>query len=387
MRKMVALLALMLVAAGVVMAQDAGGRPFLGIEFTAEEDGALVQNVLAGSPAAEAGLQAGDVIHAVNGAEVTAAELVETIGALAVGEEITLGILRDGAEMELEATLGSAPARLRSRQVFSERGVLGVRLVSDEAGALVEEVLAGSAAEEAGLQAGDVLRSINGEAAATPLEVAALIRELAPGDALTLGIEREGEALTLEAQLGVAAAPGRMPLPEGFTLRAGQPLLGVEYLALNAEVAEERSLTLEEGALILRVLPDTPAEAAGLLAEDIVTGVEGDPVDARRTLRERLLAYEPGETLELELMRAEEVLTLEVTLAEGAGPMAFGFRGATPEGAEEALGAWLEEQFGGEFDAEAWLERFGRGLAPEAWLERFGPGAAPAEVPAPGPDV
>ena len=97
-------------------------------------------------------------------------------------------------------------------------------------------------------------------------------------------------------------------LEQSFRFRpnAGQPLLGVEYLDLDAQVAAERELTLDEGALILRVLPDTPAEAAGLLAEDIIVGVAGDPVDARRTLRERLLAYDPGETLQLDLQRAGE---------------------------------------------------------------------------------
>ena len=303
MRKILVLLALTLMVGGAAQAQDVGERPFLGITFSAEDNGALVREVLADSPAAAAGLQVDDLILALNGAELAPADFVETVAALAVGDEITLTILRDEAEMELAVTLGSAPARRSQWQAFRDGAFLGVSLVIDEAGVLVKDVVPESPAEAAGLLAGDLLLSINDETINTPLEAAALIRALEPGTVISLGIERQGEALTLTAQVGsrrgIAGSQleGLLEqLEQSFRFRpnAGQPLLGVEYLDLDAQVAAERELTRDEGALILRVLPDTPAEAAGLLAEDIIVGVAGDPVDARRTLRERLLAYDPA---------------------------------------------------------------------------------------------
>ena len=333
MRKILVLLALTLMVGGAALAQDAGERPFLGITFSAEDNGALVREVLADSPAAAAGLQVDDLILALNGAELAPADFVETVAALAVGDEITLTILRDEAEMELAVTLGSAPTRRSQWQAFRDGAFLGVSLVTDEAGVLVEDVVPESPAAAAGLQAGDLLRSINDEEVETPRAAADIIRALEPGAIISLGIERQGETLTLEAMVGSRSGiTGSLPegmLEQRFRFRpnAGQPLLGVEYLDLNADVAAERELTLDEGALILRVLPDTPAEAAGLLAEDIIVGVAGDPVDARRTLRERLLAYDPGETLQLELQRAGEPLQLEVTLAENAVRLPFGHPG------------------------------------------------------------
>ena len=163
----------------------------------------------------------------------------------------------------------------------------------------------------------------------------------------------------------------------------------MEYLDLNADVAAERELPHDEGALILRVMPESPAEAAGLLPDDVVTAVEGDPVDARRTLRERLLAYDPGETLWLELLRAGEAVELEVTLGEGAAMPAFGFRGRMmPFPGEMDLEA-LQERFGEDVDVEALLEammqRFNRDFDVEAWLEQFGQHSQ--EATAPDPDV
>ncbi len=384
MRKILVLLALTLVLGGAALAQDAGERPFLGITFSAEDNGALVRAVLADSPAAAAGLQVDDLILALNGEELAPADFVETIAALAVGEEITLTILRDETETDLDVTLGSAPTRRSQWQAFSERAFLGVSLVTDEAGVLVEDVVPESPAEAAGLQAGDLLLSINDKVVTTPLEAARLIRALEPGAEITLGIEREGEALTLTAQVGSRRGiAGSQPegmleqLEKRFHFRpnAGQPLLGVEYLDLNEEVAAERELTRDEGALILRVLPESPAEAAGLLAEDIIVGVAGDPVDARRTLRERLLAYDPGETLQLDLQRAGEPLQLEVTLAQHACLLpSCAMLQSMPEGGEMDLEA-----------LQALRERLGRGLDIEAWLEQFD--LSQPEAVAPAPDV
>ena len=384
MRKILVLLALTLMVGGAALAQDAGERPFLGITFSAEDNGALVREVLADSPAAAAGLQVDDLILALNGAELAPADFVETVAALAVGDEITLTILRDEAEMELAVTLGSAPVRRSQWQGFRDGAFLGVSLVTDEAGVMVEDVVPESPAEAAGLQAGDLLRSINDEEVETPRAAADIIRALEPGAIISLGIERQGETLTLEAMVGSRSGiRGSLPevmleqLEQRFRFRpnAGQPLLGVEYLDLNADVAAERELTRDEGALILRVLPESPAEAAGLLAEDIIVGVAGDPVDARRTLRERLLAYDPGETLQLNLQRAGEPLQLEVTLAQHACLLpSCAMLQSMPEGGEMDLEA-----------LQALRERLGRGLDIEAWLEQFD--LSQPEAVAPAPDV
>lgn len=396
MRILHVLLALTLLTGGAVMAQETNERPFLGIAFSVEDGGAHVREVQAGSPAEDAGLLVDDLIIGVNGADVAPEELAASIQALAIGEQISLTVLRDGEELELDATLGSATTPVIRWQAFRDSAFLGVSLVSDEAGVLVQDVVPESPAALSGLQAGDLLRSINGEDIDTPRKAANLIRALEPGADVTLGVERDGETLTLAATMGsrerIAPREGMPALPEDFDFRmaAGRPLLGVEYLDLNAEVAAERELTQQEGALILRVLPESPAEVAGLLAEDIVVAVEGDPVDARRTLRERLLAYDPGETLQLALLRAGESMELDVTLGEGSAMPRFGFRGRMlPHGGMMDLEA-LQERLGEDVDVEAlmeaMMERFHGDFDMEAWLEQFGR-QLPDEALAPAPDV
>lgn len=74
-------------------------------------------------------------------------------------------------------------------------------LETDE-GALVVEVLSGSAAAEAGLQPGDAIVALDGEPVASMAELAARVRARDPGDEVTLTVNRDGERLELSAALG-----------------------------------------------------------------------------------------------------------------------------------------------------------------------------------------
>jgi S1-C subfamily serine protease len=68
--------------------------------------------------------------------------------------------------------------------------------------------------------------------------------------------------------------------------------------------------------LITEVVEGSPAAEAGLQVGDIVTAVDGDRVDFEHTLRDRLFAYEPGDTVTLDVLRDGETLQIQVTLGE-----------------------------------------------------------------------
>ena len=92
-----------------------GGRvshAYLGVSLTesASSEGAEVADVRSGSPAAEAGLQAGDVVTAVDGDELSStAELQTAIDAKRPGETIELTVLRNGETSTLRVELGTRP--------------------------------------------------------------------------------------------------------------------------------------------------------------------------------------------------------------------------------------------------------------------------------------
>ncbi|GAA8847118.1 trypsin-like peptidase domain-containing protein [Helicobacter pylori] len=78
---------------------------------SATRAGAQIRSVSDGSPAADAGLEAGDLVVGVDDSPVTSAEsLVGIIHSHRIGTQVSLAVVRDGKEQTIEATLGTAPA-------------------------------------------------------------------------------------------------------------------------------------------------------------------------------------------------------------------------------------------------------------------------------------
>jgi S1-C subfamily serine protease len=69
-----------------------------------------------------------------------------------------------------------------------------------------------------------------------------------------------------------------------------------------------------DGARVLQVIPNSPAEEAGLRPGDRITAVDGEAVNDRNTLPEVLRRYRPGDTVRLTVIRDGEERTLSVTL-------------------------------------------------------------------------
>jgi putative serine protease PepD len=87
---------------------------YLGVRASATtdgRDGALLQEVTPGSPAADAGIRAGDLVVSVDGRAIeNYSEMIAAIRAHQPGDEITLGIVRGGNETTITATLTERPA-------------------------------------------------------------------------------------------------------------------------------------------------------------------------------------------------------------------------------------------------------------------------------------
>jgi putative serine protease PepD len=93
-----------------------------------------------------------------------------------------------------------AEALIDGEQV--EHAYLGVSLSDASAGAEVASVQSGSSADNAGLEAGDVITAIDGKAISTADDATTAINARAPGDQITLTITRGGEQSTVDVALG-----------------------------------------------------------------------------------------------------------------------------------------------------------------------------------------
>jgi serine protease Do len=164
---------------------------------TAETKGALVNAVEPGSPAARAGLRAGDVVTAIDGRAVeTPRDLAAGVADVPPGRTATLAILRDGASTEARVEIGSHPANA-APAVKPGQPALGLGLAPRQGGgAEITRVEPGSAAAERGLAPGDVVLRAGEREVRSPQDVAEAIAaaRAAGRPSVALQIERDGRS-------------------------------------------------------------------------------------------------------------------------------------------------------------------------------------------------
>jgi serine protease Do len=90
-----------------------------------------------------------------------------------------------------------------------ERAYMGVRFVDNNLVLRIDEVIANSPAQIAGLREGDVLRQIDGQRLSSFDDLLNALTDLEPGDEVTVRIRRPGRAVPLTLQMTLAAAPRR----------------------------------------------------------------------------------------------------------------------------------------------------------------------------------
>ncbi|HVV66641.1 MAG TPA: trypsin-like peptidase domain-containing protein, partial [Candidatus Saccharimonadales bacterium] len=110
------------------------------------------------------------------------------------------------------------------------------------------------------------------------------------------------------------------------TGKFARPYLGVEYIPLTADVANEYNLSVQNGAFIApssdpnspSVIPSSPAASAGLQTNDIITAVDGTKLDQTHSLTGLLDQHQPGDKVNLTVLRGGK--TIHVTVTLGTAP-------------------------------------------------------------------
>ncbi len=224
---------LSLMITGTILAQGNGGHgggrggdgAWLGVRYEVTDGQVVVSEVMDGSPAADAGLLAGDVIVSVDGEAVDSGQaLADLIRAHQSGDVISIVVTRDGSEETVEVTLSTMAGRgpdditADTDPLVAAERMLRVSLEAvDEGYQVVDD---GRMRPDATLAAGDIITAVNGTAVAE-VDWTTMLGELDGQNAtLTLTVLRDGEEteVTLEQfggmrgrdQFGGMGNPGGM---------------------------------------------------------------------------------------------------------------------------------------------------------------------------------
>ncbi|KGM55507.1 peptidase S1 [Lysobacter daejeonensis GH1-9] len=195
------------------------------------------------------------------------------------------------------------------------RGQLGVQVqqmtadaakalgLPSTAGALVQDVVPGSAAAKAGIERMDVIRSVNGRPVNTSSDLPPLIGGLAPGSKAKLGVVRDGREREMTVVLGALANAvaanddADAPATPGATTR-GSNALGFAAQDLDASQRQRLGLDKGEGVVVARVTGDGAAEA-GISPGDVVLSVGRQAVGTVAALDRALASVKEGDTVML----------------------------------------------------------------------------------------
>ncbi|PIR13621.1 hypothetical protein COV49_01555 [Candidatus Falkowbacteria bacterium CG11_big_fil_rev_8_21_14_0_20_39_10] len=105
--------------------------------------------------------------------------------------------------------------------------------------------------------------------------------------------------------------------------RIVRPKLGLRYLMITPQMAVDKNLPRETGAVIMdesdggpSVLPSSPAEKAGLQAGDIIFEINAIKLEGKNTLQAVIQKYKPGDKIGLKVQRSDKVMIKVVELEE-----------------------------------------------------------------------
>lgn len=171
--------------------------------------GALVASVEPDSPAARGGLKPGDIVIGVAGKAVQRQrDLAEAVADAKPGSTVAVAVLRNGRRMEHQVAVGEPPGlagwtAADGGQQRARQDSLGLSLMArrendaGRAGVVVAGVVPGSAAEERGLRAGDVILSVDDRPVAAPRDVAGAVDAARNAGRLGVAVQVErGESRT-----------------------------------------------------------------------------------------------------------------------------------------------------------------------------------------------
>ncbi len=382
-------------------------KPFLGVVMelemsrteingqVTESSEVRIQKVIPGSAAEAAGLQAGDILVAMNGQKIENPDMLgEAMQNLKVGDQVSIQYKRGDNVASTNATLKARTAAdmggMAQKHIRIERdgNVDEIRIEGFENGkncfpmgdknachapaapkaqlgismgfnrevevingeerifntVTVEDVVEGSAAAEAGLKAGDIIWAINETEIKEPSDVSKLVSNLAPGTTIGIRYERDGTVnnttATLKAPTPYIAMPERQTIfrdnafkmPEESRKKACAQLEEMQQQAFIGVYLNGKSLVVSE------VIPNTAAARNNMQVNDQLTKLGKTSINNYDELLKALSNYKAGDRVKIDFLRNGQTERKNIvlgSLAEGQAKTASLLKSMCEDGQEK----------------------------------------------------
>ena len=297
-------------------------------------EGILVSGVIADSPAAAAGLQAGDLVSRCNGVAVAASRAPEDIPVFnrillesPIGSEVVMEGTRNGAPMTWKAaTVEREAAEPREKELLSwgmtarDLTKLAARalLRADNRAAVVQSLRPGGAAaySKPAITPGDLILEVAGQPITNTADLirvtAELTKDKTKPEPTLVGYEHNGHSFLTVVKIG--------PEPEsdkpGLARKAW---IGIDTQVISSDLAEALAIPGAKGVRVTQIYPGSNAEKSGLKVGDLILKLDGTVISASRpedsdVFTSLIRQYKIGTEVTLAGRRGKDEQTLKLAL-------------------------------------------------------------------------
>jgi serine protease Do len=153
-----------------------------------------------------------------------------------------------------------------------------------------------------------------------------------PGNSGGPLVNLQGQVVGINTLVAGLAEPGVQAQGIGFAIsiatarpiadqlvQTGQivhPFIGIQYVPLNPALAARLGVQAQDGMVVGQVVPGSPAAAAGLRQQDIITAIDAQPLQGESALAEAINGHKPGDTITLTVLRGRQQVSVQVKLGE-----------------------------------------------------------------------
>jgi serine protease Do len=180
-------------------------------------------------------------------------------------------------------------------------------------GVFVTETPGGEPAAQAGLKQGDIITAFNRVPVKDGDDLVGRVAESAVGSQATVTVLRDGKQMDFTVriadrnQIAGSSVLNREVSPETPNNNPGVPAkFGLSLEELTETARREAGLTEQNGVLIAQVAADSFAEDIGVREDDVITGVNGQPVASIADFKRVQAALKPGDAVAFRVMRKTE---------------------------------------------------------------------------------
>jgi serine protease Do len=143
------------------------------------------------------------------------------------------------------------------------------------------------------------------------------------GEVIGINTATAGDAQSIGFSIPINDVSGLVKSVQ-TTGKLQQPYLGVAYVSLTDDIAQQLNLKVKRGAYVApsrisgstqAVIPGSPADKAGIKEGDIITAIDGKSIDQNSSLTGLLGKHAVGDTVKLTILRGSDTVSLQATLA------------------------------------------------------------------------